>query len=181
MNNNNKYSKKPKGEKKDLIQKLVEVRRVTKVVKGGKNFSFSALVIVGDGRGNVGFALGKAREVGDAVSKAAAKAATKMIKVPMYEGRTLHHDVASKSGAGYVVIRGVKSGTGIIAGGAMRSVFEAAGFKDVVARSLGSNSAGSLLRSTFKALSSVHTPASIAEARGIPTSELNKRRRLYSK
>ena len=120
------------------IEKLVAINRVAKVVKGGKKFSFSALVVVGDGKGRVGFATGKAREVSDAVKKASEKAKRSLVRIPLRESRTLHHDVFGRFGSGKVVLRSAVSGTGIIAGGAMRAVFEALGIQDVVSKCIGS-------------------------------------------
>ena len=158
------------------IEKLVAINRVAKVVKGGKRFSFSALVVVGDGKGRVGYASGKAKEVSDAVKKATEKAKKLMIRIPMREGRTIHHDEIGKFGAGHVVLRSAVSGTGIIAGGAMRSVFEALGMQDVVSKCVGTANAHNMVRATFDALRSTMAPRYIAGKRGKKIGELTSRR-----
>lgn len=165
-------------DKKDeqLIEKLVAVRRVTKVVKGGKNLRFSALVIIGDGKGRVGFATGKAREVPEAVKKASERARKTMIRVPLREGRTLHHDIYLKTGAGRVCLRSAPAGTGVIVGGAMRSVFEARGVQDVVGKSIGTSNYHNVVRATFEALRQVCPPRQIAGKLGKKLSEINERR-----
>jgi small subunit ribosomal protein S5 len=145
-------------------------------VKGGKRFSFSALVVVGDGKGRVGFAGGKAREVSDAVKKASEKAKKSMVRIPMREGRTLHHDSFGRFGAGKVVLRSAVAGTGIIAGGAMRSVFEALGIQDVVSKCVGSANPHNMVRATFDALQSVVSPRYIANKRGKRIGEVTSRR-----
>ena len=161
-----------KKEKNDLVERLVFINRVTKVVKGGKNMSFAAIIVVGDQNGHIGFGNGKAREVPDAVRKASEDARKNMIKVPMKEGRTLHHDITAKFGAGKVVLRSAKSGTGIIAGGPMRAVFEVLGIKDVVAKSLGSVNPHNMIRATFEAFRQMATPKSVAVRRGKTISEV---------
>ncbi len=158
------------------IEKLVAINRVAKVVKGGKRFSFSALVVVGDGKGKVGYSTGKAREISDAVKKATERAKKTMVRIPMREGRTLHHDVVGRFGAGKVVLRSAVAGTGIIAGGAMRSVFEALGVQDVVSKSLGSANPGNMVGATFDALVSVVSPRYIASKRGKKIGEITSRR-----
>lgn len=158
------------------IEKLVAINRVAKVVKGGKRFSFSALVVVGDGKGRVGFAMGKAREVADAVKKAFEKAKKCMVRIPLREGRTLHHDVFGRFGAGRVVLRSAVSGTGIIAGGAMRAVFEALGIQDVVSKCIGSANPHNMVRATFDALRSTVSPRYIAAKRGKRIGEVTSRR-----
>lgn len=158
------------------IEKLVAINRVAKVVKGGKRFAFSALVIVGDGKGKVGYATGKAREVADAVKKATDKAKKVMVRVPMRESRTLHHDVVGRFGAGKVLLRSAVAGTGIIAGGAMRSIFEALGVQDIVSKSLGSANPGNMVRATFDALMSTVSPRYIASKRGKKVGEITSRR-----
>ena len=160
----------------DYIEKLVSVNRVAKVIKGGRRFSFSALVVVGDGRGRVGHGHGKAREVPDAVKKATEKAKKKMVRVPLKEGRTLHHDAEGHYGAGNVIVRSAVSGTGIIAGGPMRSVFEAVGIQDVVAKSVGSSNPHNMIRALFEALTSLSSPRQVAARRGKKVSELYGRR-----
>lgn len=158
------------------IEKLVAINRVAKVVKGGKRFSFSALVIVGDGKGRVGYASGKAREVADAVKKASDKAKRSMVRIPMREGRTLHHDAIGRFGAGKVVLRTAVSGTGIIAGGAMRAVFEALGMQDVVSKCIGSPNPHNVVRATFDALESIVSPRYIAAKRGKKVGDITLRR-----
>ena len=163
-------------EEVSYIEKLVAINRVAKVVKGGKKFSFSALVVVGDGKGKVGFATGKAREVSDAVKKASEKAKRCMVRIPLREGRTLHHDVFGRFGAGKVVLRSAVSGTGIIAGGAMRAVFEALGIQDVVSKCIGSANPHNMVRATFDALRSTVSPRFIAAKRGKRIGEVTSRR-----
>lgn len=160
----------------ELVDKLVAINRVAKVVKGGRRFSFAALVVVGDKRGKVGLGSGKAREVPEAIRKATDAAKRAMIRVPMREGRTLHHDVVGRFGAGRVVLRAAPAGTGIIAGGPMRAVFETMGIGDVVAKSLGTNNPHNVVKATFAALKSVNSPRSVAARRGKKVSELFGRR-----
>lgn len=150
----------------DLVEKLVNINRVSKTVKGGKRFGFAALVVVGDGKGKVGHGAGKAREVPEAISKATAAARRNMIKVALREGRTIHHDVRGIFGAGEVVLRTAPSGTGIIAGGPMRAVFEAVGMHDVVAKSVGTSNPHNMVKATFAALQSASSPRSVAARRG---------------
>jgi small subunit ribosomal protein S5 len=159
-----------------IVEKLVNVRRVTKVVKGGKTMRFSALVVVGDGKGRVGYATGKAREVPDAVKKAVDKAKRSMIRVPLREGRTLHHDVKARCGAGIVVLRAAPAGTGVIAGGPMRAVFEALGIHDIVSKSNGTNNYHNMVRATFQALENVSSPKVIATKLGKKISDVLVRR-----
>jgi len=159
-----------------IVEKLVNVRRVTKVVKGGKTMRFSALVVVGDGKGRVGYATGKAREVPDAVKKAVDKAKRSMIRVPLREGRTLHHDVKARCGAGIVVLRAAPAGTCVIAGGPMRAVFEALGIHDVVSKSNGTNNYHNMVRTTFQALESASSPKVIASKLGKKISDVLVRR-----
>ncbi|HTR15683.1 MAG TPA: 30S ribosomal protein S5 [Acetobacteraceae bacterium] len=150
----------------ELIDKLVTINRVAKVVKGGRRFAFAALVVVGDQKGRVGYGAGKAREVPEAIRKATDRAKRAMIRVPMKEGRTLHHDVAGHYGAGKVVLRSAVAGTGIIAGGPMRAVFESLGIGDVVAKSLGSRNPHNMVKATFAALQQCASPRSVANRRG---------------
>lgn len=163
------------------IEKLVAINRVAKVVKGGKRFSFSALVVVGDGKGRVGYSTGKAREVSDAVKKATERAKKSLVRIPMREGRTLHHDVIGRFGAGKVVLRSAVAGTGIIAGGAMRSIFEALGIQDVVSKSIGSATPGNMIGATFDALTSIVSPKYIASKRGKKIAEITSRRASISR
>lgn len=160
----------------ELIEKLVHINRVSKTVKGGKRFGFAALVVVGDGKGRVGFGHGKAREVPEAISKATAAAKKAMVRVPLREGRTLHHDGAGHFGAGKVYVRSATAGTGIIAGGPMRAVFESLGVADVVSKSVGSNNPYNMIRATFAALTDQTSPRSIAQRRGRKVADLLARR-----
>ncbi len=158
-----------------LIDKLVTINRVAKVVKGGRRFAFAALVVVGDQKGRVGYGAGKAREVPEAIRKATERAKRGMIRVPMKEGRTLHHDVEGHFGAGSVVLRSASAGTGIIAGGPLRAVFETLGIGDVVAKSLGSRNPHNMVKATFNALERCASPRSVATRRGKKVSELFRR------
>jgi small subunit ribosomal protein S5 len=160
----------------EMMEKLVSVRRVTKVVKGGKNMRFSALVVVGDGKGRVGFGSGKAREVPDAVKKATEKAKRAMIRVALREGRTLHHDISGAYGAGKVYLRMAPAGTGIIAGGPMRAVFEALGLHDVVSKSVGTSNYYNMVRATFDALTNVSAPKQVANRLGRKVQDIVNRR-----
>jgi small subunit ribosomal protein S5 len=155
-----------------IIDKLVTINRVAKVVKGGRRFAFAALVVVGDQKGRVGFGAGKAREVPEAIRKATERAKRGMIRVPMKEGRTLHHDVEGRFGAGHVVLRSASAGTGIIAGGPLRAVFESLGIHDVVAKSLGSRNSHNMVKATFEALSRCVSPRMVANRRGKKVSDL---------
>jgi small subunit ribosomal protein S5 len=163
-------------EQSDLVDKLVSINRVAKVVKGGRRFGFAALVVVGDAKGRVGYGNGKAREVPEAIRKATEKAKKTMIRVPLREGRTLHHDVRGRFGAGKVILRAAPAGTGIIAGGPMRAVFETLGIQDVVAKSLGSANPHNMVKATFDALSRLNSPRSVATRRGKKVSEILGRR-----
>ena len=156
----------------ELIDKLVTINRVAKVVKGGRRFAFAALVVVGDQKGRVGYGAGKAREVPEAIRKATERAKKTMIRVPMKEGRTLHHDITGTYGAGNVVIRAAPAGTGIIAGGPLRAVFETLGIGDVVAKSLGSRNPHNMVKATFAALSGVTSPRAVAARRGKRVADL---------
>ncbi len=161
----------------EFTDKLVHINRVAKVVKGGRRFGFAALVVVGDQKGRVGFGKGKAREVPEAIRKATDEAKKKMIRVPLREGRTLHHDVSGRHGAGKVLLRAAPPGTGIIAGGPMRAVFETVGMQDVVAKSLGSSNPYNMVRATFDALKKENSPRMVASRRGKKTSDIAARRR----
>jgi small subunit ribosomal protein S5 len=156
----------------ELIEKLVHINRVSKTVKGGKRFGFAALVVVGDGKGRAGFGHGKAREVPEAISKATAAAKKAMIRVPLRDGRTLHHDGKGHFGAGKVAVRAAPAGTGIIAGGPMRAVFESLGVHDVVTKSVGTSNPYNMIRATFEALKDQTSPRSVAQRRGKKVSEL---------
>ncbi|MFQ5958406.1 MAG: 30S ribosomal protein S5 [Alphaproteobacteria bacterium] len=160
----------------ELVDKLVSINRVAKVVKGGRRFGFAALVVVGDTKGRVGFGSGKAREVPEAIRKATEQAKRKLIRVPLREGRTLHHDVMGRFGAGRVVLRAASPGTGIIAGGPMRAVFETLGVHDVVTKSVGTSNPHNMIRATFDALEQLMSPRAVAAKRGKKVSEIVGRR-----
>ena len=160
----------------ELVAKLVHVNRVAKTVKGGRTMSFAAIVVVGDQKGRVGFGSGKAAEVPEAVVKATNEAKKNMVRIPLREGRTLHHDVAGRFGAGKVVLRTAPAGTGVIAGGPMRAVFEALGVQDVVAKSLGSNNPYNMIKATFDALQSINSPRMVAAKRGKKVGDIVSRR-----
>jgi small subunit ribosomal protein S5 len=160
----------------ELVEKLVHINRVSKTVKGGKRFGFAALVVVGDGKGRAGFGHGKAREVPEAISKATAAAKKAMVRVPLREGRTLHHDGMGHFGAGRVYVRSAPQGTGIIAGGPMRAVFESLGVADVVTKSVGTSNPYNMIRATFEALSDQTSPKSVAQRRGKKIADLMARR-----
>jgi small subunit ribosomal protein S5 len=159
----------------ELVEKLVHINRVSKTVKGGKRFGFAALVVVGDGSGRVGFGHGKAREVPEAISKATAAAKKAMIRVPLKDGRTLHHDGLGHFGAGRVYVRTAPAGTGIIAGGPMRAVFESLGVHDVVTKSVGTSNPYNMIRATFEALRDQTSPRSVAQRRGKKIADLLRR------
>jgi small subunit ribosomal protein S5 len=160
----------------EFVDKLVHINRVAKVVKGGKRFGFAALVVIGDQKGRVGFGHGKAREVPEAIRKATESAKRNLTRVALREGRTLHHDIAGRHGAGRVYLRAAPAGTGIIAGGPMRAVFETLGIQDVVAKSIGSSNPYNMVRATFNALKQVDSPRSVAARRSIKVSTLQARR-----
>lgn len=159
----------------ELIEKLVHINRVSKTVKGGKRFGFAALVVVGDGKGRAGFGHGKAREVPEAISKATAAAKKAMVRVPLRDGRTLHHDGRGVFGAGDVTLRSAPAGTGIIAGGPMRAIFESLGVADVVTKSVGTSNPYNMIRATFEALREQTSPKAVAQRRGKKVSDLIKR------
>ena len=161
----------------EFADRLVAINRVSKTVKGGKRFGFAALVVVGDQRGRVGFGKGKAKEVPEAIRKATEQAKRQMIRVPLREGRTLHHDIEGRHGAGKVVMRTAAPGTGIIAGGPMRAVFEVLGMQDVVAKSIGSSNPYNMIHATFDALKKQGSPRAVAARRGKKVSDLITRRR----
>jgi len=156
----------------ELIEKLVGINRVAKVVKGGRRFGFAALVVVGDGRGRVGHGAGKAREVPEAIRKATDQAKRTMVRVPLREGRTLHHDMKGDYGAGHVVLRSAPAGTGVIAGGPMRAIFESLGVQDVVAKSTGSSNPHNMIKATFDALTRIGSPRAVAGKRGKKVAEI---------
>jgi small subunit ribosomal protein S5 len=160
----------------EFVDRLVHINRVAKVVKGGRRFGFAALVVVGDQKGRVGFGHGKAREVPEAIRKATESAKHALIRVPLREGRTLHHDVFGRHGAGRVILRAAPAGTGIIAGGPMRAIFETLGMHDVVAKSQGSSNPYNMIRATFDALAKEDSPRIVAARRSMKVSTLQARR-----
>ncbi|MEK9848184.1 MAG: 30S ribosomal protein S5 [Rhodospirillaceae bacterium] len=162
----------------DLLDRLVHINRVAKVVKGGKRFGFAALVVVGDSKGRVGYGSGKAREVPEAIRKATDQAKTRMVRIPLREGRTLHHDVKGRFGAGKVICRAAPPGTGIIAGGPMRAVFESLGVQDVVAKSNGTQNPYNMVKATMDALQRLQSPRAVASRRGKKVSEILPSRRV---
>ena len=166
------------NEQTEYIEKLVSINRVAKVVKGGRRFSFAALVVVGDGNGMVGHGKGKAKEVPEAIKKATDEAKTKMIRVPLRQGRTLHHDIKGRFDSGKVYLRSAPSGTGVIAGGPMRAVFEALGIQDIVAKSVGTSNPHNMVRATFEALRAAYSPKIIASRRGLKINDITKRRKV---
>jgi small subunit ribosomal protein S5 len=163
-------------EQSEIVDKLVAINRVAKVVKGGKNFGFAALVVVGDQKGRVGYGHGKAREVPEAIRKATEEAKKSMIRVPLREGRTLHHDGFGRWGAGKVYVRSAPAGTGVIAGGPMRAVLEVLGVHDVVAKSIGSSNPYNMVRATVDALKNQSSPRQIASKRGLKVQDIVGRR-----
>ncbi|MFC4271043.1 30S ribosomal protein S5 [Sneathiella chungangensis] len=160
----------------EFVDKLVYINRVAKVVKGGRRFGFAALVVAGDQKGRVGYGHGKAREVPEAIRKATEAAKRNMVRVPLREGRTLHHDVQGRFGAGRVVLRSAPAGTGIIAGGPMRAVFETLGVQDVVTKSIGTSNPYNMVKATFEALKAMSSPRMVAAKRGKKVSEVVGRR-----
>ena len=179
-NSNENSSKTSEKTQNEFIEKLVSINRVAKVVKGGRRFSFAALVVVGDGNGMVGHGKGKAKEVPEAIKKATDEAKNSMIRVPLRQGRTLHHDIKGRFDSGNVFLRSAPSGTGVIAGGPMRAVFEALGIQDIVAKSIGSSNPHNMVRATFEALKVVSSPKIIASRRGLKVNDITKRRKNSS-
>ena len=167
-----KQDRKNQNEDNELVDKLVGINRVAKVVKGGRRFGFAAIVVVGDARGKVGYGTGKAKEVPEAIKKATDDAKKNMVRVPLREGRTLHHDMKGHYGAGRVVLRSAPAGTGIIAGGPMRAVFETLGIQDIVAKSIGTSNPHNMIKANFDAFSSMSSPRSIANKRGRKVTEI---------
>ena len=166
-----------RGDRDDeFVDKLVHINRVAKVVKGGRRFAFAALVLVGDTKGRVGYGSGKAREVPEAIRKATDAAKRNMIRIPLREGRTLHHDLYGRFGAGKVILRAAPAGTGIIAGGPMRAVFETMGIQDIVAKSVGSNNPHNMVKATFAALQTMTSPRAVAAKRGKKVGDIVGRR-----
>ena len=160
----------------DILEKLVHINRITKVVKGGRRFGFSALVVVGNKNGKIGIAHAKAKQVPDAIKKANELARRNLIQIPLREGRTIHHDIYGKDGAGKIKLRTAPKGTGIIAGGPVRAVCEVLGIKDIVAKSIGSQNPLNVLRACLKGLRSQHSPKSIAKMRGKNIAEITKKK-----
>jgi small subunit ribosomal protein S5 len=160
----------------DIVEKLVHINRVAATVKGGRRFSFAALMVVGDQKGRVGFGHGKAREVPEAIRKATDEAKKSLVRIPLKEGRTIHHEVRGHHGAGKVLVRPAPAGTGIIAGGPMRAVFEALGVGDVVSKSLGTSNPYNMVRATFDALKNQQSPRMVAQRRGRSVAEILARR-----
>lgn len=171
-NGGQRRDRRDRGEADDLVDKLIHINRVAKVVKGGKRFGFAALVVVGDAKGRVGFGSGKAREVPEAIRKATEQAKAKMFRVPLRDGRTLHHDVQGRFGAGKVICRAAPPGTGIIAGGPMRAVFESLGVQDVVAKSNGTQNPYNMVKATLDALKRLQSPRHVAARRSKKVSEI---------
>ena len=165
-------------EEPEFHEKLVAVNRVAKVVKGGRRFGFAALVVVGDGKGRVGTGHGKAKEVPEAIRKATDQAKREMIRVPLREGRTLHHDVSGRFGAGRVHLRTAPSGTGVIAGGPLRAIFDCLGVQDVVAKAIGSSNPYNMVNATFEALKAVQSPRQVAARRGCKVSDIVAQREI---
>ena len=168
----NRRDRREREENPEFADRLVAINRVSKTVKGGKRFGFAALVVVGDQKGRVGWGAGKAREVPEAIRKATERAKRTMIRVPMREGRTLHHDMIGEFGAGRVILRAAPAGTGIIAGGPMRAVFETLGMGDVVAKCTGTTNPHNMVKATFAALGKVTSPRAVAARRGKKVSDL---------
>ncbi|MAQ86383.1 30S ribosomal protein S5 [Psychromarinibacter halotolerans] len=173
---NNRGNRRDRDEAPEFADRLVAINRVSKTVKGGKRFGFAALVVVGDQKGRVGFGKGKAKEVPEAIRKATEQAKRQMIRVPLREGRTLHHDVFGRHGAGRVVMRTAPAGTGIIAGGPMRAVFEMLGVQDVVAKSIGTQNPYNMIRATIDGLRSESSPRQVAQRRGKKVADILPKR-----
>ena len=169
---NRRGKRRDRDETPEFADRLVAINRVSKTVKGGKRFGFAALVVVGDQKGRVGFGKGKAKEVPEAIRKATEAAKRKIVRVPLREGRTLHHDMNGRHGAGKVVMRTAPQGTGIIAGGPMRAVFEMLGVQDVVAKSIGSQNPYNMIRATMDALGKEASPRNVAQRRGKKVSDI---------
>ncbi|MEL0143761.1 MAG: 30S ribosomal protein S5 [Alphaproteobacteria bacterium] len=163
-------------EDSEFVERLVSINRVAKVVKGGRRFGFAAIVVVGDQKGRVGHGSGKAREVPEAIRKATEQAKRQMVRIPLREGRTLHHDVKGHFGAGRVVLRAAPPGTGIIAGGPLRAVFECLGVQDVVAKSIGTSNPHNMIKAAFQALENMMSPRGVANRRGLKVADIVGRR-----
>ena len=173
--NNQRGNRRDREETPEFSDRLVAINRVSKTVKGGKRFGFAALVVVGDQKGRVGFGKGKAKEVPEAIRKATEQAKRQIIRVPLREGRTLHHDMEGRHGAGKVVMRTAPQGTGIIAGGPMRAVFEMLGLQDVVAKSIGSQNPYNMIRATMNGLQKESSPRMVAQRRGKKVADILKK------
>ncbi|MBO6867819.1 MAG: 30S ribosomal protein S5 [Pseudomonadota bacterium] len=173
---NRRGNRREREEAPEFADRLVAINRVSKTVKGGKRFGFAALVVVGDQKGRVGFGKGKAKEVPEAIRKATEQAKRQMIRVPLREGRTLHHDIEGRHGAGRVVMRTAPTGTGIIAGGPMRAVFEMLGIQDVVAKSIGSQNPYNMIRATLNGLKRENSPRQVAARRGKKVADILPKR-----
>jgi small subunit ribosomal protein S5 len=173
--------KSEQNEQTEWKESTVSIRRVVKVVKGGRRLTLSVLVIVGDGKGRVGYGMGKGKEFADAHKKAVQKAKKSLIKVSLRENRTIHHDVVGNFGAGKVIIRSAKSGTGIIAGSAMRAIFEKIGMQDIVSKCIGSSNEYNMVMATFDALTNLSSPKLIAERRNLKVGEIIERREIGEK
>ena len=171
----NNRGRRDRDEAPEFADRLVSINRVSKTVKGGKRFGFAALVVVGDQKGRVGHGKGKAKEVPEAIRKATEQAKRQMVRIPLREGRTLHHDVQGRHGAGKVVMRTAATGTGIIAGGPMRAVFEMLGVQDVVAKSVGSSNPYNMIRATIDGLLNEASPRMVAQRRGKKVADILKR------
>ena len=171
----NNRGRRDRDEAPEFADRLVSINRVSKTVKGGKRFGFAALVVVGDQKGRVGYGKGKAKEVPEAIRKATEQAKRQMVRIPLREGRTLHHDVEGRHGAGKVVMRTAATGTGIIAGGPMRAVFEMLGVQDVVAKSVGSSNPYNMIRATIDGLVNESSPRMVAQRRGKKVADILKR------
>jgi small subunit ribosomal protein S5 len=171
----NRRDRRDRDEAPEFADRLVAINRVSKTVKGGKRFGFAALVVVGDQKGRVGFGKGKAKEVPEAIRKATEQAKRQMVRIPLKEGRTLHHDIEGRHGAGKVVMRTAPTGTGIIAGGPMRAVFEMLGVQDVVAKAIGSQNPYNMIRATLNGLSKESSPRMVAQRRGKKVADILKK------
>ena len=171
----NNRGRRDRDEAPEFADRLVSINRVSKTVKGGKRFGFAALVVVGDQKGRVGYGKGKAKEIPEAIRKATEQAKRQMVRIPLREGRTLHHDVQGRHGAGKVVMRTAATGTGIIAGGPMRAVFEMLGVQDVVAKSVGSSNPYNMIRATIDGLLNESSPRMVAQRRGKKVADILKR------
>jgi small subunit ribosomal protein S5 len=181
MSKQAKNNQKEKSQAAEIVERLIAVNRVSKTVKGGKNMSFSALVVVGDKNGRIGFGKGNATEVSDAKNKAFEAAKKAMIRISLKEGRTIHHDIFGRFCAAKVYLRAAPAGTGVIAGGPMRAIFECAGINDIVAKSVGTSNPYNMVGATFSALKELASPKLIAEKRSKEISEIVKRRNLALK